>query len=502
MKFTKRLGAVLLFALSLFVSENVEAAKANEKFNVLFLISDDLNNSLGCYGNAQVKSPHIDALAKRGVKFDRAYCQFPLCSPSRTSMLTGRRPNETQILANAGPKKTGGYNTSPHFREFIPDTVTLPQLFIQNKYYVARVGKLYHYHVPGQVGTDGLDDAKSWQHVVNPRGYDKDIEDDIISLNPTAKLDTRLGSTVSWLSADGKDEEHTDGLIATEAIKLLEQKKNEPFFLAVGFFRPHTPYVAPKKYFDLYPLDKIKIPSTNWPSDVPPAAFLSSKPEQRTMTDQQRKEAAQAYLASISYMDGQVGRVVDALDRLNLADKTIIVFTSDHGYHTGEHGLWQKKSLFEISARVPLIIVPPKSKTKGVSPRTVELIDLYPTLAEMCGLKAPDYIDGASLTPLLKNPKAKWERPAYTQVVREPNLAEQIGRKEAFHGYSVRTEKWRYVEWDNGTAGAQLYDHERDPQETKNVVNDPRHKRVVAELKALLDKNWPGRQSILKSAGN
>lgn len=484
LKLMKIISTLSVFLCCVFAGLATDAAPA-KKLNVLFLMADDLNNDLGCYGHPLVKSPNLDKLAARGVKFDNAYCQYPLCSPSRTSLFTGRRPNQTHILSNAGPNKDGTYKTSPHFREFIPDTVTLPQLFRQNGYYVARVGKMYHYHVPGQIGTDGLDDKPSWEHVVNPRGRDKDNEDEIISLNPDAKPDTRLGSTVSWFAADGRDDEHTDGIGATEAIKLLEQKKNSPFFLAVGFFRPHTPYVAPRKYFDLYPLDKISIPSTNWPETVPPAAYLSSKPEQRTMTDLQRKQAQQAYFASITFMDAQVGRVVDALARLGLAENTIIVFMSDHGYHTGEHGLWQKKSLFEICARVPLLIVPPKGKkTGGVSPRNVELVDVYPTLAELCGLKAPEYIDGASLKPLLEKPEAKWDRPAYTQVMRD-----------TFHGYSVRTERWRYNEWDNGKEGVELYDHRNDPHETKNLASDPTQANVIRELKQLLDKNWPTRMT-------
>ncbi len=474
-----------LFSLVFLVASiNPAIAREEQKLNVLFLMADDLNNDLGCYGHPLVKSPNIDKLAARGVRFDRAYCQYPLCSPSRTSLLTGRRPNETRILSNAGPNKDGTYKTSPHFREFIPDTVTLPQLFRQNGYDVTRVGKMYHYHVPGQIGTDGLDDKPSWDQVFNPRGRDKDDESKINSLNPTAKEDVRFGSTVSWLSMDSRDEEQTDGMSATQAIKLLEEKKGKPFFLAVGFFRPHTPYVAPKKYFDLYPIDKIPIAATNWPETVPPAAFLSSKPEQKTMTDQQRKEARQAYFASISFMDAQLGRVVDALDRLGLANNTVIVFGSDHGYHTGEHGLWQKKSLFEICARVPLIIVPPKGKGKGVAPRPVELVDIYPTLADLCTLKAPDYLDGTSLRPLLEKPTAQWNRPAYTQVMRD-----------TFHGYSVRTQKWRYTEWDNGKEGAELYDQSNDPDETKNLVKEAKHAELIREMKGLLDKNWPTRMT-------
>lgn len=475
--------SALKFALTalLAFSTSIHAA---EKFNVLFILADDLNNDLGCYGHPLVKSPNIDKLAARGIKFDNAYCQYPLCGPSRTSFLTGRRPNATHILTNPAPNGDGTYKTSPHFREFIPNTITLPQLFRQNDYYVVRVGKMYHYYVPGQIGTDGLDDPPSWEHVVNPRGRDREDESKIISLNPNVKIDNRLGATVSWLAMDSTDEAQTDGLIAKEAIKLLAEKRDTPFFLGVGFFRPHTPYVAPKKYFDLYPFDKIPIQKfSDWPTNVPAAAFMSSKPEQLTMTDQQRKEATQAYFASITFMDAQLGHVINALDRLGLADKTIIVFASDHGYHTGEHGLWQKKSLFEICARVPLIIVPPKSSQKGTtSTHPVEMVDLYPTLADLCGLKTPDYLDGFSLKPLLKDPKAKWDHPAYTQVLRD-----------AFHGYSVRTEKWRYTEWDNGRAGAELYDHEKDDVELNNLASAPQYASVIQGMKKLLDKNWPDR---------
>lgn len=481
MRTRSRIITVALVVFVFVTSLHIIAAKDSARLNVLFLISDDLNNDLGSYGHPLVKSPNIDRLAQRGVKFDRAYCQYPVCSPSRTSMLTGRRPNVTRILSNSGRKPGGEYSSSPHFREFIPDTVTLPQLFRQNGYFAARVGKLYHYGVPGQIGTDGLDDKLSWDHVVNPRGRDVDDEDKIFTLRPDADGPGRFGGTLSWLAADGTDDEQTDAMGAAAAIKLLEENKDKPFFLAVGFFRPHTPYVAPKRYFDMYPLDKIVVPDAPAPRGrKPEMAFANAKPEEAKMTDKMRREVIQAYYASTTFMDAQVGRVVDALDRLKLADKTIIVFTSDHGYHMGEHGMWQKMTLFENSARVPLIIVPPKTKQAGkVSPRIVELIDLYPTLAELCALPAPDYLDGAGLKPLLDNPKAKWSRPAFTQL-----------QRGGVHGHSVRTERWRYNSWDNGRRGSELYDHENDPREKNNLVADPKYATVVLDLKALLDKNW------------
>jgi uncharacterized sulfatase len=444
--------------------------------NVLFIVSDDLSARLGCYGDPLVQSPNIDRLARRGVRFDRAYCQFPLCNPSRASFLTGLRPDATRVYENA-----------TQFRKNVPDVVTLPQTFQKAGYFVARVGKLYHYGVPAQIGTDGLDDPPSWQKVVNPRGRDKADEDKIFSL-----VKGQFGGTLSWLAADGSDAEQTDGIAATEAIKLIEQNKDRPFFVAVGFYRPHTPYVAPKKYFDLYPTDRMPVAEApaNHRDGVPAPAFGSAKPEQANLTDAQRREARQAYYASITFMDAQVGQLLDALDRLKLADNTIVVFLSDHGYHLGEHGLWQKMSLFDESARVPLLVSDPRTKGKGrASPRTVELIDLHPTLADLCGLAAPAGLDGKSLRPLLEDPDAAWSKPAFTQVTRGTPTATgektKSGQSVIF-GRSVRTERFRYTEWDGGKRGVQLYDHSNDPHENKNVAEAPSHAATVAELKQLL----------------
>ena len=307
------------------------------RLNVLFLIADDLNNDLGTYG-APVRSPNIDRLAARGVRFERAYSQYPLCSPSRSSLLTGRRPNATGVLANPGKNPM-----SPHFREKLPDAVTMPQLFRNNGWLAARVGKLYQYGVPLQIGTAGLDDYLSWDLTINPRGRDRESLDRIFSLKPG-----QFGATLSWLADGGQDAEQTDGIAAVEAVRLLERFKrnNEAFFLAVGFYRPHTPYVAPKRYLDMYPRDRIALPALSDAdrSRTPQAAYriASAFPEQDTMTDQQRREAIQAYWASTTFMDAQVGHVLDGLDRLGLSDNTVVVFTSDHGYHLGDHGLWQK----------------------------------------------------------------------------------------------------------------------------------------------------------------
>jgi uncharacterized sulfatase len=455
-------------------------AETPKKMNVLLIVSDDLtNNAVGCYGSPG-KTPNIDALAGRGVRFDRAYCQFPLCNPSRASFLTGLRPDTTRV-----------YENSTQFRKNVPDAQSLPQTFRKAGYTVARVGKLYHYGVPGQIGTEGLDDPLSWEKTVNPRGRDKDDEDKIFTLLPEAKGPGRFGATLSWLAAEGTDEEQTDGKIALAVVKLLRDSADKPFFLGCGFFRPHTPYVAPKKYFELHPVDRIELPKV--PADhrdsAPAPAFASARKEQEKLTDPLRRQAIQAYRAGASFMDAQVGIVLRALEDLKLADRTIVVFISDHGYHLGEHGLWQKMSIFENSSRVPLIIHDPRTKTKGqVCRRTVELVDLHATLAELCGLDAPR-TDGTSLKPLLEDPNRTWDRPAFTQVSRgTPTMTGEKTAKGSpwFMGRSIRTERYRYTEWDDGKKGVQLYDYETDPGELKNLAADPDSAKIVAELKGRL----------------
>ena len=326
---------------------------AAEKLNVLHIVSDDLCTRLHCYGDPMVQSPNIDRLAARGVRFERAYCQFPLCNPSRASFMTGLRPDTTKVFENA-----------TQFRANVPDAVSMPQSFQKAGYSVARVGKLYHYGVPTQIGTDGLDDPASWEKVVNPRG--RDIDDigmvEVLKLGEDRKATTAkakelkdTGGTLSWLAAEGTDAEQTDGKGAAAAIALLEEraKDTKPFYLAVGFYRPHTPYIAPKKYFAMYPPAKLKLPMipANLTDLFPAPALGTHRPAELAMSDDLKRFAIQAYHASTTFMDARVGEVLDALDRLKLTDKTIIVFHSDHGYHLGEKNLWQKMSIFEQSAR-------------------------------------------------------------------------------------------------------------------------------------------------------
>jgi uncharacterized sulfatase len=452
------------------------SAPAAERPNVLFIAVDDLAASLGCYGDLVAKTPHIDRLAASGVRFDRAYNQIPLCNPSRASIMTGLRPDQIKV-----------YDLDRHFRDEVPGAITVSQHFIDNGYFAARVGKIYHYNVPASIGTDGFDDPPSWQRTINPKGRDKTDEHLVFNAEPHRKISGAL----SWLAAGGTDEEQTDGMIATEAIKLMEAKKAEPFFIAAGFFRPHTPYVAPKKYFDMYPLDEIRLP---WApeddrEDIPTAAFAHNNPVPHYSLDELTcRKALQAYYACVSFVDVQVGRMLDALERLDLDDKTIVVFWSDHGYHLGEHnGVWQKRTLFEQGARAPLIVRHPAARGNGQAcSRIVEFVDVFPTLIDLAGLPAPKQetqkLAGRSLRPLLDDPLATWNGAAITQILRPADKRLET----PVMGCSIRTHRWRYTEWADGASGVELYDHYGDPNEFHNLALDP-----DTETKAVIERLRP-----------
>jgi len=469
-------AASMVLALALISSS---AAADEHRPNVLFIVSDDLNCFLGCYGHPLAKTPNIDRLAARGVRFERAYCAFPLCGPSRNSFLTGLYPNSTGIQANG-----------QIFRQSIPTQLSMPQAFRLAGYFAARVGKLYHYNVPSSIGTNGHDDPGSWELEINPAGVDRlEEEPKIFSLEPG-----KFGGTLSWYASPKGDRVHTDGIMADDAAWVLERcgrDRSRPFFLAVGFYRPHTPYVSPKTpYFDMYPEAAMPLVTgvEQDQQDLPKAALGSRKAEQDRMTDELRRQAVQAYLASISFLDAQVGRVLDALDKQGLAESTIIVFTSDHGYHMGEHGLYQKMSLFEESARVPLLIAAPgRCQAGSVAQSPVSQVDIFPTLAALCGVEPPKNLQGQSLVPLLADPAVPGRGWAVTQVTRgNPSRVSQPKEEGAkgkqFYGYSLRTPRWRYTEWDEGREGRELYDHDADPKEITNLADVPAHAATVAEL--------------------
>lgn len=468
-------AAAALFGLA----ASVPAAESRP--NVLFLISDDLNNMLGCYGDELAKTPNIDRLAARGVRFEKAYCTYPLCGPSRNSLLTGLYPNSTGIHQN-----------SQIFRQTIPSQLSMPQTFRRHGYFAARIGKLYHYNVPKSIGTNGHDDPGSWELELNPAGCDRLIEEpDIFTLTPG-----QFGGTLSWYASPRPDAEHTDGLNADDAEWVLERcarKQDRPFFLAVGYFRPHTPYVSPQNYFDLYPEERMPVVQgvAEDQQDIPSPGLGSHKKEHDKLTDDLRRQCRQAYLASISFMDAQVGRVVDKLESLGLAENTIVVFTSDHGYHMGEHGLWQKMSLFEESSRVPLLIVAPgAARAGGVAATPVSQVDLFRTLAELCDVKTPDNVQGQSLVPILRDPSEAGRGWALTQVRRGG------GRNgKQFFGYSLRTPRYRYTEWDEGAQGRELYDHESDPHELTNLADEPAQAETIntlsTQLHAAVETTFP-----------
>jgi arylsulfatase A-like enzyme len=424
-----------------------------------------------------IKTPNVDGLASRGTRFDHAYAQFPLCNPSRSSMLNGRYPTQTGVMDN---------NT--YFRAKHPDFVTLPQYFKNNGYAALRTGKIFH---------GGIDDQVSWteggepvdQSIVNRppspvatgQGARETGDEEAA---PQPNRPARAAASDRIVVLDGEGESFGDYKIADRAIDFLDEYKDKPFFLAVGFNKPHSPPTAPKKFFDLYDVNKVPLPVDFNTHPIAPAGFPDiSIPHRnadlfvgRESSPDEAREMIRAYWASTSFMDAQVGRVIAELDRLKLRDNTIIVFWGDHGYHLGEKGKWSKAySLWDIGLRVPLIIDVPGAKPQ-VTGRVVELLDLYRTLADLCGLPPPPAgIQGRSIAPLLHNPRTTWDHPSYAVVQFQGKLGE-----------SVSTERWHYVEWDKGQAGSMLLDSMNDQRELKNLASDPGRVSTVQLMKGLL----------------
>ncbi len=440
---------------TLIAALDASAAEPAKKPNVLLIVVDDLNTSLGCYGNSVVKTPHIDRLAARSTRFDRAYAQYTLCAPSRWSFLSGLRPETTGI-----------FEFQTLLRDKKPNVVFLPQLFRENGYFTAGMGKVFH-------DMRQCDLAKSWDSYEDRMGDDEQ-EAAAIKRRYSFKEGER---PFEWTKLEGPEEKTRDGRTSRQIAKFMEEKAKagKPFFVAAGFHKPHLPWTAPTKYFDLNPVGGV--PETKDPplKDVPAIALLtelSGNPPPRS-----RVEAIAAYYACISFTDAQVGILLETLDRNKLWDNTVVVLFSDHGYHLGDHnGLWAKLTTFEQGARVPLLIAAPGLGKGTASSRLVELIDVYPTLADLAGLRAPAELEGQSLMPLLKQAGAPWNKPART-------MAHHPVNKQEVQGKSVRTERWRYNEWDGGKQGVELYDHDADPGEYHNLAGDPKFAQTVAELK-------------------
>jgi uncharacterized sulfatase len=436
------------------------------RVNVVHIISDDLNVDLGCYGHPIVKTPNLDRLAARGVRFDRAFCNYPVCNPSRTSFLSGKRPDSTKIVDNHTPTRT-----------FMKDALMLPQLFRRNGWRTEKVGKIYH-------TGDAFEDPASW---------DLDIRETKESKNPPQTQILRKGKRGAVV-LDADDADTWDGKVARKSVELLRKAARDgvPFYLAVGFRRPHTPYIAPRKYFDLYPPEKNPWPAepTGHVADIPPIAltYTLGKP---TLPAEDRAEVQSAYYASVSFMDAQVGVVLDALDRLKLWDSTVVLFHGDHGYHLGEHGgLHHKMTLFEEGTQTPLIIAAPGVKP-GACRALVELVDLYPTLADLAGLTPPTGLEGISLRPLLNDPATPWKSAVFAVVGRHRGMVGKVdntGYDINYLGRTVRTDRWRYTEWPDGSA--ELYDQTADPREYANLAKRPESAATVAALKQILKDGW------------
>jgi len=467
----KRIVPVVACVLCLVVA--AQDADARE-LNVLFIAVDDLRAELGCYGSKHVLSPNIDRLASEGTLFMRAYCQQTVCNPSRSSLLTGLRPDTLRI-----------WDLPTHFREKNPDVVTLPQLFKRSGYHAQCVGKIFHNWLQEEWKGDPVSwSAPSVLHY-NNHGRDKPkIEGDL----PPNLASGRRGIECR----DVPDDAYFDGRVANRAIATLREisRRDQPFFLAVGFWKPHTPFNAPKKYWDLYDRDEVPLPEhVTPPKDVPEIALTDARYRGGPASDVLR-EMHHGHCATISYLDAQVGRVLDELDALNLREKTVVVFWSDHGLHLGEHGLERKTTAFELDARVPMMIATPDHKAGQRTDALVELLDLYPTLVELCGLQAPHQLEGASLVPILEDPTRQVKKVAITQTPR-PNYPR--GKLPEIMGYSMRAERFRYIEWRNfetGTVEArELYDHRHDPQETVNLAGNPDYKDATSELARQLDRS-------------
>ncbi|MBE7494876.1 MAG: sulfatase [Verrucomicrobiaceae bacterium] len=450
---------LLLFALSPWLSAS--AAKPN----VLFIISDDLTSTaLGYYGNKVCQTPNIDRLAARGMRFTRAYCQGTYCGPSRASFMSGYYPHATGVQ---------GYN-SP--RAAISDRATWAQHFKNAGYYSARVSKIFHMGVPGGIekGGDEADDPVSWTERFNSQGPEWKAPGigETLEKNPDGKKPVMGGNTFVIVAADGDDMVHSDGKTAAKACELIAQHAKEPFFLGVGFVRPHVPFVAPKKYFDLYPWEQMTLPEKvpgDW-DDIPKPGINYKTSVNMQMDVTRQKKALAGYYAAVSFMDAQVGKVLDALEKSGQADNTIVIFTSDHGYHLGEHDFWAKVSLHDESARVPLIVSAP-GKKPGVSDSLVELLDLYPTTAKLCGLEVPARLQGKDISPILDDPQAKLHDTVFSVA-------------GTSRGLMLRDERWVFIQYgEDAKGGIELYDMQNDPRQLTNLASSSDHVSRVEQWK-------------------
>ncbi len=496
-----------LVLIALFAASSLAAAE--KKRNVLFIAVDDLRPELGCYGTPIIKSPNIDALAAKGMVFERAYCQQAVCSPTRSSLLTGRRPDTTQV-----------YDLVTHFRRALPDVVTLPQQFKNAGWHTQSFGKIYHggfddpaswtepAWFPGARGrkTAALDEDSEFgelQFVAalqnqqrqaqrrqnQPQNVERDPKSGIIL---KGQRPNRGPKGVAFEASEKSDSELADGMIADAAIETLREIKDKPFFLAVGFMKPHLPFIAPRKYFDLYDPAAIPLAKTQTiPAGAPEYAGnnsgelrgYSNIPDgNEEISEDLARQLKHAYYAATSYMDAQVGRVISELDSLGLRENTVIILWGDHGWKLGDHGLWCKHCNWEPDTHCALIMSVPGQKTAGQKTSAlVEYVDVFPTLCDVCGIEPSEGLEGTSFAPLLTNPQLPWKTAAFSQYPRAKKM-----------GYSMRTARYRYTEWqeDGKVVGRELYDYENDPDETASLADRPEHAGLVERLSQQLKAGW------------
>ncbi len=513
-----RLLGLIVLTIVVPPSAAVVVADTREPLNVLHIIVDDLRPTLGCYGDPIAKTPAMDRLASIGIQFDNAYVQYPICGPSRASFLSGLRP------------QTSGY----FGWEFPPGVKLMPTWFRQNGYFTAAFGKVFHQHhvlytppekirmlkPPGAWDTTDLCATED-----DPCGYGYLYSVTLRKEDPKAARHVLTRGNVrpeglkggwfwqEWSETDLPDEKTTDGIVARRAVEAMERaaRDNKPFYIAAGMRRPHQVLAAPQRYFDLYPLDSVPVPAAepqDHLNDVPALALNFDKSRAYDIyTDDGRRKLWRAYYANVSFVDAQVDVLLKALDRLDLWKNTVVVFHSDHGWHLGEHGgLCNKDTLFDESTHTPLIIAAPGhggSSTSCLHP--VELVDLFPTLADLCELQPPANLDGVSLQPVLEMPTGPAPRPGAISVVQRHvkgnkgkgfcpvwmTLEKDSGSPRRVLGRSVRSENWRYTEWDGGKLGDELYDISDDPRELNNLASSRQHAGVRDKLRGLLRKLDP-----------
>ena len=454
----KRFFAVSLIPLFCICSssknQNKEELKSDK--NLLFIVVDDLTTTLGCYGHPVVKTPNIDKLAKMGIRFNHAYCNFSVCNPSRSSFLTGLKPETTTILDNRKP-----------LQSVLGNRVTLPALFKQNGFYTMSLGKIFH------SPKAEFNDLKAWDEIYT---YETTAEG---KNGENRNMTNGVLKWCRWQAAEGTDEDQPDGQIAKKAVEFIRTKREQPFFLAVGFHKPHDPFIAPKKYFDMYPPEVCNPPvlPDNWV--VPNKYSLPGETVTfNKFSDQDKREFLRSYYACSSFMDAQVGKLLDALEETGQLENTLVVLFGDHGYHLGEQNWWNKVTIFEKGTRAPFIMAGQSAGQKGVESEAMfEFIDIYPTFAGLFHLKnTPDYLEGKSFAEVVHAPSL----PFRTEVRAIITRGEVMGR-------TVKNPEWRYTEWDNGQKGMELYDEKNDPFEYNNLADDPAYSGIIKKMKKLIE---------------